>query len=602
MAEHNDTSSQPRDFSKQLDKTSLAMPLIDVMNRKQDEQGKRVTARTKFDVIIDLNFSHCDGLAGAKKQALALLLSIKESKDVRSLRRRTTESLIKALSKTRTIDGFKSELCSQYVFAKLTKKQIIELIRRDKQEAQQASEKQSGKHPGGKAKGANLHKLYQQMSQRPSEHDVPDDDMSSHAVANYRYESIYKIWPDFEIEPQLTRTLSTVKADAAQIAFTASGKEIVWAVIDSGIEHDHPHFQLHSNLDLSLPLRHADFTVDTDDEKIRHPEQPTDPYGHGTHVAGIIAGEIRLGNDKSDDEQAEADRASWPTAVKRIRDENGDANYLEWKIDRISGVAPQCKLVSLRVLDERGKDTGGSTSRSSNVIAALAYIHKLNDDGRQLRVHGVNLSVGYQFKAEWFGCGQSPLCIEVDRLVRSGVIVVAAAGNTGYGRIAPSSGGPNLAGLNLTINDPGNSNLAITVGSTHRESPHTYGISYFSSKGPTGDGRLKPDLVAPGENVLSCAAGREKADIDKRIAENKQVPVADLDALEQCRYREESGTSMATPHVSGSIAAFLSVKREFRGDPERVKQIFLANATDLGRERYFQGNGLVDLMRSIQAV
>ena len=59
---------------------------------------------------------------------------------------------------------------------------------------------------------------------------------------------------------------------------------------------------------------------------------------------------------------------------------------------------------------------------------------------------------------------------------------------------------------------------------------------------------------------------------------------------------------MAAPHVSGAIAAFLSVRREFIGRPERVKQIFTETATDLGRVGEFQGHGLVDLMRAIQYV
>jgi subtilisin family serine protease len=118
--------------------------------------------------------------------------------------------------------------------------------------------------------------------------------------------------------------------------------------------------------------------------------------------------------------------------------------------------------------------------------------------------------------------------------------------------------------------------------------PHVYGVSYFSSKGPTGDGRNKPDLVAPGEKILSCAAG-------KRLQEL-------MDKGKDCEYLEESGTSMAAPHVSGAIAAFLSVRSEFIGQPEKVKEIFLSTATDLKRERYFQGYGLVDLMRAIQSV
>jgi len=59
---------------------------------------------------------------------------------------------------------------------------------------------------------------------------------------------------------------------------------------------------------------------------------------------------------------------------------------------------------------------------------------------------------------------------------------------------------------------------------------------------------------------------------------------------------------MAAPHVSGAIASFLSIRREFIGQPEKVKEVFLKSATSLGRERYFEGHGLVDLMRAIQAV
>jgi subtilisin family serine protease len=109
-------------------------------------------------------------------------------------------------------------------------------------------------------------------------------------------------------------------------------------------------------------------------------------------------------------------------------------------------------------------------------------------------------------------------------------------------------------------------------------------VSYFSSKGPTGDGRLKPDLVAPGERILSAQSTGGKPG-----------------AQTNC-YVEDSGTSMAAPHVSGAVAAFLSLRREFIGNPEAVKKIFLSTCTDLRRDRYFQGCGLVDLMRAIQSV
>lgn len=363
--------------------------------------------------------------------------------------------------------------------------------------------------------------------------------------------AIYRIWEDTQVEALLTNSVATVKADAAHAAFAADGKDIVWAVIDSGIDQRHEHFSQYSNLLLPPPLEHRDFTP-TGNSPL------TDEFGHGTHVAGIIAGIM--------------DRSNAPQAILHTQDET-----VVQPLDRtVRGIAPECRLLSLKVLDTNGR------GKSSAVIEAIAAVQKLNDFGRRIVIHGVNLSLGYPFMAEWFACGQSPLCTEVNRLVKSGVVAVVAAGNSGYGSIGALSGSVTAAGLPLTINDPGNAENAITVGSTHRDMPHTYGVSYFSSKGPTGDGRMKPDLVAPGERILSCAAGRNGS--------------------EGAQYVEDSGTSMAAPHVSGAIAAFLSIRREYIGQPEEVKQIFMRTATDLKRDRAFQGSGLLDLMRAIQSV
>jgi hypothetical protein len=120
-------------------------------------------------------------------------------------------------------------------------------------------------------------------------------------------------------------------------------------------------------------------------------------------------------------------------------------------------------------------------------------------------------------------------------------------------------------------------------------------VSYFSSRGPTGDGRLKPDLLAPGERIISCAAGLEAAKFS--LAGNGQ-PAGGTPVL----FCEQTGTSMAAPHVSGAIAAFMSVRTEFIGQPERVKALLMTNAIDLGRERRFQGAGLLDVMKLLQAV
>ncbi len=390
--------------------------------------------------------------------------------------------------------------------------------------------------------------------------------------------AIYQIWEDFKIKPLIFKSYATMKCNAARASFAAAGENVVWGVIDSGIQGDHPHFVRHGNLKGAVESWHCDFTGE--DAPLQ------DGFGHGTHVAGIIAGEIPA-RPGSDDGQP-ADHPDIVAYTRVLKQDGEDREVVPERIQlpKICGMAPMTKLVSLKVID--AKEQGAV----SNIIAAIAHVQEINAYGRHLRIHGVNLSVGYPFDPEWFACGQSQLCVEVDRLVRSGVVVVVAAGNTGYGVLDTEFRGRRRGGLALSINDPGNAEGAITVGSTHRDMPHVYGVSYFSSKGPTGDGRLKPDLVAPGERIISCAAGALKARIQQKLGNGAQQPT----------YIESTGTSMAAPHVSGAAAALLSVKQEFIGQPERVKAIFMSTATDLQRERQFQGAGLIDLMRAIQSV
>lgn len=484
----------------------------------------------RYHVIIDLNLEYPGGRDPARKRVQALLARIL----------RAGNGLAKARRAVRPQP-------EQYVFVTLTEPQIRELALLD-----------GGEDAAGKPR---------------------------------KPRSIWRIWPDFEVRQLLTKSVCTVKADAALSSFSTTGAGIVWAVMDSGIDALHPHFAEHDNLNLTgLSLYHRDLTTDSSVDGRSDLGALQDALGHGTHVAGIIAGARTIAQGRI-------------VARSRVRDEQGNVKDSLAQPLQIGGIAPRCKLLSLKVLDDEGK------GRASRLIAAITEIQRINGGGRYLRVHGVNMSVGYDFEPEWFACGQSPLCVEVNRLVKSGVAVVVAAGNTGYGYTQSKARGTVAAGLGLTINDPGNADLAVTVGSTHRDMPHVYGVSYFSSKGPTGDGRAKPDLVAPGEKIISCASGwtaPADAGLQQALAARvrsweKGLPTGLLEGTES-QYREDSGTSMAAPHVSGAIAAFLSVRREFIGQPERVKDIFLGTATDLKRDPYFQGRGLVDLMRAIQSV
>jgi len=512
-----------------LDRSVIAIPLLEDI----DEDDNKVRS-----VIIDVNIDYDEGRDAARTWIREAINAVTE---------------VASADKNQGVRTEKTELSNQYIFARLSGKLIREVVRLDAQRAATQAEKAKKSRQSKKRGKASV-----QADTKPV----------------YRYRAIYRIWPDFKISPCITKSLATVKADAAQTSFCAHGTDITWAVMDSGIDANHPHFALHKNVDPASPL-HFDFT---DTPSVGKGNAALiDRFGHGTHVAGIVAGE-----QVADDTKRQAQKMRAVTRSVRGYEEGNlpAVETHEVTLNSIRGMAPRCHLVSLKVLDDEGN------GEVSNLIAAMGHIQEKNGHGRLNMIHGVNISLGYDFDPEWFACGQSPLCVEINRLVRSGVVVVVAAGNTGYGALAAQQRTTN-AGMPVTINDPGNAELAITVGSTHRDMPHVYGISYFSSKGPTGDGRMKPDIVAPGEKILSAATGK----LLMERAEGKE-----------CEYVEDSGTSMAAPHVSGVIAAFLSVRREFIGEPERVKEIFLGAATDLKRERSFQGAGLIDLMRAIQSV
>jgi subtilisin family serine protease len=149
--------------------------------------------------------------------------------------------------------------------------------------------------------------------------------------------AIYRLWPDFPVRPLIDRSVSTVKADAAGRSYDASGADVIWGVIDSGIDATHPHFQDYQTLTSpDVAKLHRDFTV-PDPEKGGRPLE--DGYGHGTHVAGIIAGGL---TEKSKARPLKVFEKSFDVDPSGIK--IGSVSYEERKVtplrERMRGVAP----------------------------------------------------------------------------------------------------------------------------------------------------------------------------------------------------------------------------------------------------------------------
>jgi hypothetical protein len=385
----------------------------------------------------------------------------------------------------------------------------------------------------------------------------------------------------------LDRSVPAVKADAAKSLFKVKCNNIVWAVLDSGIDGSHPAFMIPASSPDQEPVSRVRKTFDF------------------TKIREIVS------NDEADLETEDLERLAAAAglqveqASKYLSDISRDAKNkrpIDWSIIEklitlkgnpppsnphgthvagiigadgamggkvYSGMCPDIRLYDFRVLGKTLQDTEFA------VIAALQYIRYVNERHNFITIHGANLSLSIPHNVRNFACGRTPVCNECERLVESGVVVVAAAGNRGYQKFETTEGPfENYAAFSIT--DPGNSDGVITVGSTHGNWPQTYGVSFFSSRGPTGDGRLKPDLVAPGERVQSTVLDKDWA--------------------------PESGTSMAAPHVSGAAAMLLARYDELVGQPRRVKKILCDSATDLGRERSFQGHGMLDVLRAFQSI
>jgi serine protease AprX len=274
-----------------------------------------------------------------------------------------------------------------------------------------------------------------------------------------------------------------------------SGRNIGVAVIDSGLEMS-SEFQ-------GRVTAFYDFTGGRTAATM-----PYDDYGHGTHVASTIGGSGDLSSSRA-----------------------------------YRGLAPRVHFTVLKVLDEKG------AGYTSDVIRAVDFAVK---NRHALGIDIINLSLGHPI---FEPASSDPLVEAVERASRAGIIVVVAAGNFGK---QPETGLPGYAG----ITSPGNAPSAITVGALRTEDTVARGddwITDYSSRGPTWyDGMVKPDIVAPGHNIVAAAARR--GTLYKTYPQLK-APDAD--------YMRLSGTSMATAVASGVVALMLEANRAANDYPEQ---------------------------------
>ncbi len=399
----------------------------------------------------------------------------------------------------------------------------------------------------------------------------------------------------------------TVKADAAERLFDIDTSAITWGIIDTGIDATHPaFFRTPENGEAGPALTDHGAVADGEWVKWTRVQKTYDftrirvlldpvRLANAEELDGHIQAVIERNPDEFEDLQRSLLRGrnvDWDLLEPFLLVPHDPETYLvpqnghgthvagiiaaNWEEQNIVGVCKDINLYDLRVLEP------GKPNDEFAVLAALQFVQWLNAQKDFFAVHGVNLSMSIRHEVANYACGRTPVCDQCEDLIGSGVTVVAAAGNAGYLRYRTATG-PADAHEDTTegyhtvsITDPGNATGVITVGATHREKPHDYGVSYFSSRGPTGDGRQKPDLVAPGEKINSVFPGGS--------------------------FRPLDGTSMAAPHVSGAAAMLMARHSEFIGQPARIKHALCSTATDLGREKYFQGAGLVDVLRALQSI
>jgi serine protease AprX len=333
---------------------------------------------------------------------------------------------------------------------------------------------------------------------------------------------------DSPVEKQDEFTIGSSRADVAFQQYGTTGTGVTVAVVDSGIKS---HNDLTNASWSSRVLASVNFVPNTG--------TTSDICGHGTHVAGIIAG-------------------------------NGNSSTGSGYTRTFKGVAPNSNLVNVRVLDGNGQ---------GNVSAVLSGLQWVIDNRNTYNIRVINLSLGHPVGESFT---TDPLCQAVEQAWKSGIVVVCAAGNNGRKYAAAQLLVSDNEGFGTnygSIQSPANSPYVITVGATKSVDGNRANdrIATYSGRGPSRiDHVLKPDIVAPGNRVISTLAGNTylsgfEANIIKLAEYSSSSSNRDSN-----KYFRLSGTSMAAPVVSGAAALMLEIDPTL--SPDTVKARLMISA------------------------
>ena len=324
------------------------------------------------------------------------------------------------------------------------------------------------------------------------------------------------------------------------------GRGITVAVIDSGIDKNHPDL-------IGKVVAEKNFLTDE--------VTADDLLGHGTMVAGIIAG-------------------------------SGNASNGKYK-----GIAPGASLLNVKVINSKGD------GKVSDIIAGIEWAIYNGANVLSLSLGGINL-----------GETNPPITTAADNAANAGVVVCVAAGNRNSSETAGQVSGTSSSQVGQSktpvdlsqtgsdnkdvyyllipivqalppglIDSPGDGVKVITVGATDSNGH----MASFSGSGPTRDDRIKPDVVAPGVDVISI--------VPVGVKRPKSVDMY---------YSQESGTSLSAPVAAGLSALLLQANGNLT--PAGIKAAMTRGALKLNNslgepyEEYYQGAGLLDALRSYQ--